>query len=77
MTPTATTVSPSDPHRIQTYSVGSACACPACGERQWFVGRIMAECAICETALPINSGYRGWSMITGRKPASRGPLISA
>jgi hypothetical protein len=27
--------------------------CPACGHTQWHVGRAMAECAFCETALPI------------------------
>lgn len=28
--------------------------CPACGQRQWIVGRITAECAFCETALPLD-----------------------
>ncbi len=27
--------------------------CPACGHSQWLVGRSMAECAICETAMPL------------------------
>jgi len=27
--------------------------CPGCGHSQWYVGREMAECAFCATALPI------------------------
>jgi len=27
--------------------------CPGCGRTHWQVGRTMAECAVCETALPI------------------------
>ncbi|MFY9351485.1 MAG: hypothetical protein WBL20_15090 [Sphingobium sp.] len=42
------------------YRPGRGTPCPACGERQWLVGRIMAECAFCETALPLDLGYRGW-----------------
>lgn len=27
--------------------------CPACGKRQWHIGRISAECAYCHTALAL------------------------
>lgn len=27
--------------------------CPACGRQHWIVGRVTAECAFCETALPL------------------------
>lgn len=27
--------------------------CPGCGRSHWFVGRMSAECAYCETALPL------------------------
>ncbi|ASK88507.1 hypothetical protein SPHFLASMR4Y_01760 [Sphingorhabdus sp. SMR4y] len=27
--------------------------CPGCGRSHWHVGRISAECAHCETALPL------------------------
>lgn len=34
--------------------------CPGCGQTQWLVGRISAECAHCETALPLaDSTARG------------------
>ncbi|HWK37209.1 hypothetical protein [Sphingomonas sp.] len=32
--------------------------CPGCGKQQWLVGRVMAECAFCETALPIEHSRR-------------------
>jgi hypothetical protein len=30
--------------------------CPGCGRSHWLVGRLMAECAFCATALPLESG---------------------
>ena len=27
--------------------------CPGCGRSHWYVGRMSAECAHCETALPL------------------------
>ena len=27
--------------------------CPGCGRTQWYIGRMMAECAFCATALPL------------------------
>lgn len=30
--------------------------CPGCGRSQWLIGRLMAECAFCATALPLESG---------------------
>jgi hypothetical protein len=27
--------------------------CPACGHKHWHIGRATAECAFCETALPL------------------------
>ena len=29
--------------------------CPGCGHSHWHIGRVMAECAFCETALPLES----------------------
>ena len=28
--------------------------CPSCGRQHWIVGRVTAECAFCETALPLD-----------------------
>jgi hypothetical protein len=29
--------------------------CPGCGRSHWYVGRVMAECAFCATALPLET----------------------
>ena len=28
--------------------------CPGCGRTHWYVGRLLAECAFCSTALPLS-----------------------
>ncbi len=34
--------------------------CPGCGGSHWMVGRLLAECAFCSTALPLlESGMSG------------------
>lgn len=38
---------------IQAYRPGSGARCPSCGEANWLVGRMSAECGYCATALPI------------------------
>ena len=43
--------------------------CPGCGRTHWHIGRMLAECAFCGTALPLQEAYRrgpapavlGWS----------------
>jgi hypothetical protein len=32
--------------------------CPGCGRTHWYVGRILAECGFCSTALPLAESYR-------------------
>jgi hypothetical protein len=32
--------------------------CPGCGRTQWYLGRMLAECAFCGTALPLREAYR-------------------
>ena len=29
--------------------------CPSCGQSNWYVGRVAAQCGRCETALPLAS----------------------
>lgn len=38
------------------YHAHEANHCPGCGQSQWLIGRMTAECAYCHTALPINAG---------------------
>ncbi|MDG5487930.1 hypothetical protein NYR55_04765 [Sphingomonas sp. BGYR3] len=48
-----------------TYRLDKVNDCPDCGESQWFVGRMTAECACCGAALPLShSGLRSY-MMTG------------
>ena len=38
--------------------------CPGCGRTHWFVGRLMAECAFCTTALPLAEASESRGMPT-------------
>lgn len=38
--------------------------CPGCGGQAWLVGRHSAECARCQTALPLAPGERESGRIT-------------
>jgi hypothetical protein len=34
--------------------------CPGCGRTHWYIGRMMAECGFCATALPLaDASIRG------------------
>lgn len=35
------------------YRLGAVNRCPDCGGFQWLVGRTTAQCAQCDTALPL------------------------
>ncbi|MFC3442051.1 hypothetical protein ACFOKF_12815 [Sphingobium rhizovicinum] len=35
------------------YHAGETNRCPSCTRQQWIVGRMVAECAFCGTALPL------------------------
>lgn len=32
--------------------------CPGCGRTHWYLGRMLAECAFCSTALPLREAVR-------------------
>ena len=32
--------------------------CPGCGRTHWYVGRALAECGFCSTALPLSESFR-------------------
>jgi len=40
-------------HYLALYRVGETNRCPGCRGEQWFVGRMMAECSQCGSALPL------------------------
>ena len=55
------------------YYDGKENHCPGCGGRNWVIGRLMAECAHCETALPLQAAH-GYGF-TPRFHASRAPGV--
>lgn len=38
---------------LAVYRPDESNRCPGCGRSHWHVGRTMAQCAFCDTALPI------------------------
>ncbi len=38
---------------VPLYHQDTVNHCPCCGHRHWHIGRSTAECAFCETALPL------------------------
>ncbi|MGC4250427.1 MAG: hypothetical protein QM605_02880 [Sphingobium sp.] len=53
------------------YHPGETNHCPGCGQRHWIIGRMMAQCARCDTALPLDEmhgiGYTP-RFINGHQP---------
>lgn len=49
--------------------------CPGCSRTHWYVGRTMAECAFCQTALPLEAskqvGQGGVTIHVGRSAFPR------
>jgi len=41
------------PHFSVHYHAGTVNYCPACAGTHWLVGRASAQCAHCDTALPL------------------------
>ena len=38
--------------------------CPGCGRTHWYVGRYLAECGFCATALPLMESYHQGALFT-------------
>lgn len=52
------------------YRMGETNRCPGCGRSHWMVGRLLAECAFCTTALPLmDAGMNGVGLL--RRPHRR------
>lgn len=54
----------------QVYRPNESNPCPGCGRIHWHIGRVMAECAFCATAIPLpeapNSGAGATHWTRGR-----------
>lgn len=54
--------------------------CPGCGRTHWYLGRMLAECAFCATALPLQEAYRQGqaARVVGRSgPLQETEILSA
>ncbi|WP_156347717.1 MULTISPECIES: hypothetical protein [unclassified Sphingomonas] len=58
------------PTRVPLYALHGRNSCPTCGASQWFVGRVIAECACCGDTLPINHAVRPTQMTALRNIAA-------
>lgn len=38
-----------------TYRLGETNHCPGCGRSHWLIGRMLAECGFCATAIPLDT----------------------
>ncbi|PZO78242.1 MAG: hypothetical protein DI632_07140 [Sphingomonas hengshuiensis] len=56
--------------RVPLYALHGRNNCPSCGASQWFVGRVIAECACCGDTLPINHAVRPTQMANLRDIAA-------
>lgn len=50
------------PQQILTYKPGTLTHCPTCSGTQWLIGRMTAQCAYCDTAMPLLHMTRGPSV---------------
>lgn len=49
--------------------------CPGCGHTHWYIGRILAECAFCATALPLESSSMVGASQSIRTIRGSGPIF--
>lgn len=40
------------------YRANQVNHCPGCGRTHWYIGRTLAECGFCATALPLADSFR-------------------
>jgi hypothetical protein len=52
--------------------------CPGCGRTHWLIGRMLAECGFCSTALPLSESYmRGSSSLIYSRGGKPGASLAA
>jgi hypothetical protein len=52
--------------------------CPGCGRSHWIIGRLLAECAFCATALPLmETGTTGAGLFRRNTRVNDGDLLAA
>ena len=51
------------------YRENAVNRCPGCGRSHWLIGRMLAECSFCQTALPLSESQSSGTVLFN----SRGP----
>lgn len=51
--------------------------CPGCGRTHWYVGRMMAECGFCATALPLAESFRRSPLVASTRRLPVMPTAAA
>ena len=61
------------------YRANQVNHCPGCGRTHWYVGRTLAECGFCATALPLSESFRqpSASTIIGRSKSFQASAFAA
>ena len=72
---------PFDPNRRGYHAVyrdNEVNHCPGCGRTHWYLGRLLAECAFCGTALPLKEAHRrGPPPVIARRAGAYYPTLAA
>lgn len=50
--------------------------CPGCGRTHWLIGRLLAECGFCGTALPLSESYLHGTPAPIHSHGRRSPLAA-
>jgi hypothetical protein len=60
------------------YRANDVNHCPGCGRTHWYLGRVLAECAFCGTALPLQETHcSGQSATVIRRSRNFQPALDA
>ncbi|HVF83007.1 MAG TPA: hypothetical protein VM913_02390 [Sphingomicrobium sp.] len=58
------------------YRENAVNRCPGCGRSHWLIGRLLAECSFCATALPLSES-QGSGTVLFRSHGPRGTKLAA
>lgn len=59
------------------YRENSVNRCPGCGRSHWLIGRMLAECGFCATALPLSESYQRGSVAMFHSRGGSGSRLAA
>ncbi len=60
------------------YRADAVNHCPGCGRSHWLIGRLLAECGFCGTALPLSdSAVQGASALFQTRRPAASPSLAA